>query len=647
MLHLADAVKSSNKFDLSRSHQTTLNFGQIVPIFHEELVPGDKFNVHPSVFSRCAPLVVPTYGKASLKTLNAFVPYHQVAVDADAFMSGLKTLNGIPVHNRYITFDQLFAFFSRFESQSISYKEFLASSLVVPQLDADEELPQGWTDLNSISDSPLSGRLVFNVDEVDPHYDFKARVENMSVQLDIAESNVRIDGDYSGEIRFAFTPFGKYVYKVMRSLGYQIPVNVNEDVSSFWSSTISKKRLSAYPVLAFAKLYNDWMSQSQRYNYSQLSNFLQTVYLGQRNFIYSGGTAYDYATGEISVHGLSLVFKSLRLMYENDYFTSAWEEPNRPLNFSVENVNKLGFPNLAGSQSDVTSGPAGTYVSMDGSPSVGTVISQRSLDFLKSFDNWVRRNNYAGSRDVQQVYSRFGIKTDDYRCKYPYVIGTDTIPLSVGDVTSTAQTSGSDGAVLGEYAGKGIISGDSHFEFKASDFGMLFVLGWITVKPVYADGFDKACLRNSELDYFNPEFDAVGPEAISEAELTSNNKLALASANPDKTFGFTERYNSYKFGHDQITGDFCIDDDFKAWHFGRELVPGDVNLEAQNGNFVSYNSEDTQYNRIFSVTTNDEDKFYLTCYFNVTAYRPMKNLSESANLGTGDTQVERGGNVIN
>ena len=54
VLKVKSAVKNHNKFNLSRSHLTTMNFGEIVPLLAEETVPGDKFSINGNYFSRMA-----------------------------------------------------------------------------------------------------------------------------------------------------------------------------------------------------------------------------------------------------------------------------------------------------------------------------------------------------------------------------------------------------------------------------------------------------------------------------------------------------------------------------------------------------------------------------------------------------------------
>lgn len=598
LLHVKSAVQSRGKFDLSRSHQTTLNFGQIIPIFHEELITGDEINVNPNIFSRCAPLVVPTFGKADIRTVSMFIPYYQVAKDADAFFDGQNVFNGVNVYQRYITLSDLFDIFNH---ESISYS-------VDP--------PSGWN-VNSSNRS---------------WYDF----------LYQSASN--------GNVYKKFSAYGKYVYKILRCLGYQIPNGVSLYSESTWMKSTKDIRLSAYPILAFFKGYNDWMSQSQNYNLSSLTAALYQIKLG--NAYSSGSTVFYNGTGKITSACVLHFMSCLYLMYDNDYFTSAWRFPNSPLNTN----NVTGIKYISTADQDRTVSSTQNVVSTRFAVSSNeTVITQRGLDFLRKFDDWVRRNNYAGSRDVQQIYSRFGVKTDDFKSHFAYVLDKSTFPLQVGDVTSTAQTSvdsktgGFEGNNLGDYAGKGIVNGSTNVHFKSSEFGMFITYAWISVKPVYADGFERTVLRNNVFDYFNPEFDGVGPDAISQMEVIADNKNDFNLSNMTSVYGFTDRYNSYKFGHDQITGDMAIYDDFKAWHFGRNLsaVRANNGLYAQSPSVMNFSSVSSEFNRIFQYTDGEEDMFYLTAYFDVSAVRPMKSLSQVADLGDGNMTIERNGNNIN
>lgn len=595
VLHVKSATKARNKFDLSRSHLTTMNFGEIVPLMVEETIPGDKFSVGANYFSRMAPLVKPTYGKFQFKTVAGFVPYHQVADDAEAWLAGKTLWEGSNTHPRQIKAQELAKFIVNY-CATASYSH------------------------------PTEGEVEADANNCDFGY-YTA----------------------SGTLKWMFfTPKGRYWVKILNALGYAVPQNMSlqSDISTSWP--FGNTYLNAYPLLAFFKLYNDYMSQSQRYNTSDLSQFLKLVKHGTTT------NGFVPGTGEILATGMKRMFDLLKLNYDNDYFTSAWLNPNSPLG-SLDSTSSVSVPGSTFSTVEAAIDdnklPFSTsFPVSNSSVNVSFAIGQRALDFLKSFDDWVRRNNYSGSRAVQQVYSRFGIKTDDYRSNYAHVIGTESTPVQVGDVTSTSDTNG---AILGEYAGKGIMNDQKGFQFSADDYGLLIVLGYFTVSPMNAYGFDRRVLRNQPLDFYNPEFDGLGADAISYGEVFTNCTASRATDNSkdDTTFGFTERYNSYRYGRDVITGDFRnyhTDGDMNTWHTGRLLndVRKAGTMLAQSSAMNTMESTDNQYNRIFSITDDYEDKFYLTAQFKVDAVRPMLSLNQVVGLGEGDTTVPRNGNVI-
>ena len=413
ILKVKSAVKNHNKFDLSRTHLTTMDFGEIVPLFVEETVPGDKFNIGSEYFSRMAPLVKPTYGKFSFKTVAAFVPYHQVAWDCDAWFAGKTTWEGQTPHHRYISVHDLFQFIYNY---------------CITTTGANS----GNTDFSFVNNS---GTIIYNL----------------------------------------LTKKGKYYVKVLNALGYALPQGVDTRSGSTWSSSVKDTKLSAYPLLAYFKLYNDYMSQSQRFNSSTLSNFLQNVKYGKT------ATGFNNATGQILQAGIKVLFDNLYLNYENDYFTSAWQQPNNAINGyeSLTGLEVPGYSYLGASypltETNMTDNMTVSQTTTDAQGATIVKIGQRALDFLKDFDDWVRRNNYSGSRAVQQIYSRFGIKTDDYKSHYANVLSTDIVPVQVGDITANAGTNftlnGSTQTVaLGDYAGKGIVNGSKEIPFSETEY---------------------------------------------------------------------------------------------------------------------------------------------------------------------------------
>lgn len=595
-LHIKSAVKSRNKFNLDFTHITTSDFGQIQPLACIETLPGDSFDVKPEYFARLAPMVKPTYGKFSFNTVVGFVPVYQLADDAEAFFNNMTSWEGVTPKIRYFTVRSLATFFT---GQLNLY--------VMQTGDSDDG----------------KGHIV-NGGNVVYSYDAKYI-------------------DSFGNYQFGqWTPVGKFYYKILVALGYRFPSVPDFQSSSTWWSGYGTVKLNAMPLLAFCKLYNDWMSQSQRYNTSLLTTMLRSI---KHNLSTSG---YNPGTASLDDMGILYLLQGIKLCYETDYFLAAWMHPNNPT-AALDYNNGITVPY---SDADTVIGSNDiTYLNNDDT----TTINQRSLNFLKSFDDWVRRHNYAGSRAVQQIYARFGIKTEDFRSNYANLISTSKNPISIGDVTATASTDLNNGEniPLGDYSGKGIMHTGESFKFKASDFGYLFVFGYFTVAPMNCYGFDRKVLKTTALDFYQPEFDGLDGNAISCGELFVN--PIADNTDPttdDSVYGFTERYNEYRFSRDILSGemlDYHTDGDMNCWHSGRLLndIRKAGTMIAQSSSMVNLEQYNSPFNRIFTVPNKNYDHFYLTVKFNITAERNILSLNQVPGLGEGDTVVARNGVEVN
>ncbi|QCS36041.1 major capsid protein [Capybara microvirus Cap1_SP_104] len=603
-LHIKSATKGHNKFCLNVPHLTTMEIGQILPIHSLECVPSDSVNLKGSAFARMAPLVVPTYGSFFLKTASFFVPLHQVGEDLEAFHAGKTLWQGKAPVLRYFTNCDLVTLFL--------YGIPDRSNLLMTEVPSSDKASANW----SWRIIPISGELP------ETHY-------------------------------YKFTFFGRYVYKCLTSLGYELPSvgKLKRLSASGWnilqpigSDDFMSKKLNAEPLLCFFKAYNDWMASSQRVNTSRMSDYLRNIKYDNEVPRIGPINEYMYSNGHIFADMLYNLFEDVKLLYDNDYFTSAWQTINRPLS-SSEDVSSLDIPQTA------TSFPISTLSTDNGSTITlrGNQLDQRSLNFLREFDSWVRRNGYSGSRDVQMLYSRFGIKPDQLKTHYAHLINTSSDLIQVGDVTSLADTSSTGGAPLGDYSGRGIANNGFGYDYKCDDFGYLITLAWIAVKADICFGYDKSVLRTSPLDFYNPEFDGLSGEPIETCEIATRPVDGEESVLADYVFGFRERYSSYKFARPRVTGDFRLFRGMDSWHFGRKFE-GIINFsdcKAMSPNLLYYkNNVPSEFNRIFENSSSDADHFYVRFLSNVSAVRPMLSLSQTANLGDGNFEVSRNGNEL-
>lgn len=74
-----------NTFNLSNDNPTSFNIGELVPVYQEEILPGDSIRISPQCLTRFAPLVAPAYTRYTQRTEYFFVPYRIIWPDSDDF----------------------------------------------------------------------------------------------------------------------------------------------------------------------------------------------------------------------------------------------------------------------------------------------------------------------------------------------------------------------------------------------------------------------------------------------------------------------------------------------------------------------------------------------------------------------------------
>ena len=101
MNRLFNSVKlqkpKNNFFDLSHEKKLSMNMGELVPIYLQEIVPGDKFNVSSEMLVRLAPMVAPMMHRVNAYVHYFFVPNRLVWDNWQDFITGGRLGNDASV----------------------------------------------------------------------------------------------------------------------------------------------------------------------------------------------------------------------------------------------------------------------------------------------------------------------------------------------------------------------------------------------------------------------------------------------------------------------------------------------------------------------------------------------------------------------
>lgn len=262
----------------------------------------------------------------------------------------------------------------------------------------------------------------------------------------------------------------------------------------------------------------------------------------------------------------------LRVCWEKDYYTTA--RPSESLGSDVtvpiygtgaDGVTLYRSGGGAGTLQDDGTGD----VVISGTPSAASLLqatdethSHMDIDDLKlglGLQRFQERMNKHGARYHEYVQS-LGVRgyapPDE-----PVYLGGGRRTVSISEIAST-----DDGgtAPVGTLAGHGIGAIRTRpFRKFFKEHGMVMSLIVVQPKAVYTDAMERKWFRTTKEDYFQPELQFIGDQAILNKEVRS------VHATPEGTFGYQERYSEYKHALSTVSGNFADTDD--DWHYARQF----------------------------------------------------------------------------
>lgn len=606
------AITENTKMDLGHSHITTTDFMQLQPVYMKEMVPGEKIDINMESFARLNPLPVPTFGRASMRNRAFFVPFRTIFRGWNDFITDSVHIASDGQGNNTIlsTVPTI---------SSVALADVFRNSIGTTSTDAAGLYP--------------------------------------SPSLTTYDVSWTGAGSY-----YDFTVQGRQWIKLIESLGYKVD----------WDASSSNiQYFSALPFLALARIYCDYYFPQ---TYTNL--YLYDALLSMCN--------YDVNAGPLQMTAAQLrvlLTVCSFVQYDSDYFVSAFDLPNQP-NAGTYSDFKLVNLDTVERARGILSNTTGEYIYSEpgyvsnnsGSTAIGnrigganapfitpyvsgaaasngnyqgmvTPISEYLLHSLHALTDYMKRHQLAGSKNFERYLARFGKAIPAEKLNRSLYLGGAYQNIQIGDIMSTADTvaSGS-GSQLGAFAGKGMSYGNGHFTCNTDEFGYIFILSSIVPSTGYFQGIDRQVMRTSKLQFWTPEFDSLGTQPITAAELFIPQIASQMTGDPyEQIFGFTPRYADYKVSHDQLTGNFRLlslnggstINAANSWHLMRtfdstDSFAGAYTNVVHNPNFLTGVSDCSQYKRIFYDKDPDApDNMTVIHNFEIASYAPMKALYDT------------------
>lgn len=567
-------------FPLSFNNQLTCNMGKLIPILCMETLPGDTFKVNTNPLIRFAPMVAPVMTDIDAQFWYFYVPnrilWDQTKQDCwETFITGGPTADAVPEHPHFI--------FSKTEIGGLSdYLNIVSTSTVMSGTDPSWPNDGIWVDA-----------LPYRAYDMIWNHWF--RDENLQAEVPISLSGGK---DMLTSTKLLSRNWEKDYFtsaftSPQRGTGVSINLTGNAPVTGTAAGNVVVSGSTDGQILVTGNgrsiVYDDGKNRNyleNRYTVGSIDRLsISPINLDPNaNPVPLGTSTQDIATSQYAEHSIGFS-----------------PEAAHAFGKTVGNLNV----SASGNQQLSVTGTA----DMSGVSSVDiTALRQAS-----AIQRWLEKSMLFGSRYIEVLKSFFGVTPRDSRVSIPEYLGGFRTPILVSEVLQTSQTSS--GSPQGNMAGHGFGARlGRKIKCFSPEHGWLIGLMCVTPRTSYFQGLPRQYSRKTRNDYFWPQFQGIGEQAILNKELY----VTGTAANDDAVFGYQQRYAEYKTKSNEIHGDFRKS--LNVWNLARNFE----NAPALNGTFVTSDPS----RRIFANISSDVDTLWCKIDFVVKSYRRMSRYSK-------------------
>lgn len=499
------------KFDRSHVYKTTFDSGKLIPVFVDEVLPGDTTRMSVNYFARLATPIKPIMDNIYLDWFFFFVP------------------------NRLVWEHwQNFCFEQEDPDDSTDY--------VIPTVTATGNSENAYIgslwdyfglpvntsgNLSGISALPFRGvYLIWNE---------WFRDENLqkSVKIQKGDTNEVLDSARSSDQPSWVFTSGTSIFP-----GLACPPRGKRH--DYFTSALPWTQKGPGVSVGLA-------GTASIVNPSPLSDYFLTSNSNQLAAVSASGDTDSTSGGYRVAHGTDTITFCRR----NSTTSSVG-------GFAGNSLDRVDVHAYSGSNLLTTN----SYVDLDTS-SIFTINSLRTAFQMQKFYERLARG---GSRYTEVLRSFFGVVSPDARLQRPEFLGSFTKMVNVNPIAQTSATDST--SPQGNISAYGVTAAKFH-GFTKSFVEHGYVFGFVCARAdlTYQQGINKMWLRSTVYDFYWPTFAHLGEQAIELREI-----YAQGSEADSTVFGYQERYAEYRYKPSQITGKFrssVVNGSLDKWHLSQ------------------------------------------------------------------------------
>jgi hypothetical protein len=523
-------------FDIGRKNAFTAKVGELLPVYWDISMPGDKYKFNVEYFTRTQPVETSAYTRLREYFDFYAVPLRLLWKSAPSVLTQMQDINQI---------------------QALSLTQNLALGSYLPSL-ALNVLGSASVRLNGDSTSPGSKSASLN--------SFGFNRSDLSFKL------------------FSYLGYGNIMKNIPSSGNrwWSTSLKNNDDAASYTQQYVQNNYVNLFPLLAYQKIYQDFFRWSQwenanpsSYNVDYFSgispSLVSDVPSSDINY-WKSDTMFDlkYCNwnkdmlmgvlpnsqfGDVAVIDISspdgpvpnsVVLKDPKSKASSEVVaTASYNAPLTPLSFAANSA----------SPTNVIPSGSTLQVNLSNLQSQFTVLALRQAEALQ---RWKEISQSGDSDYREQIRKHFGVNLPQALSNMCTYIGGISRNLDISEVVNNNLASEGNAAVI---AGKGVGTGNGSFTYTTNEHCVVMcIYHAVPLLDYTITGQDGQLLVTDAESLPIPEFDNIGMEVLPMTQIFNS---ARATAFNLFNAGYNPRYFNWKTKLDVINGAFTTT--LKSW----------------------------------------------------------------------------------
>lgn len=539
-------------FDIGRKNAFTAKVGELLPVYWDISMPGDKYKFNIEYFTRTQPVETSAYTRLREYFDFYAVPLRLLWKSAPSVLTRMQDINQI---------------------QALSLTQNLSLGSYLPSLPLDQ-LGVSLAYLNKNSWTPGSNGYT-NL--------FGFNRSDLSYKL------------------FSYLGYGNLIRTAPQSSGRWWSTSLIYNTSSSYSQVyIQNNYVNLFPLLAYQKIYQDFFRWSQWENanpsscnvdyYTGVSPTLVSSVPSWDSDYWKSDTMFDLKYCNWNKDMLMGVLPNSQFgdvavidipsSGASDVVLGSGNKKSTVVVPSTISSNSAQIPFFAFQASTSNTIPAGSSLHVDLSTlqSQFTVLALRQAEALQ---RWKEISQSGDSDYREQIRKHFGVNLPQALSNMCTYIGGISRNLDISEVVNNNLAAEGDTAVI---AGKGVGAGNGSFTYTTDEHCVVMcIYHAVPLLDYTITGQDGQLLVTDAESLPIPEFDNIGMEVLPMTQIFNSPKASIVNL---FNAGYNPRYFNWKTKLDVINGAFTTT--LKSWvspvtesllsgWFGYGYQEGDVN----------------------------------------------------------------------